>query len=414
MSGADERSLEGMATTERQHAPAGWRVKLLQRLLSGLTFGHLRVTLPSGAHFDIRGSEEGPEAVLVIHRWRMLWRCLAGGDIGFAESYLDHDWSSPDLTALIRLMLRNSAALEKSIRGARFIETFNRFRHALRANSRKGSRKNIEFHYDLGNAFYRLWLDRSMMYSSAIWTDEQLDLEGAQQARLERISQLLALSAGDSVLEIGCGWGALAAHLARHADAHVTGITLSPSQLEWASTSIATEGLSEKVALRLQDYRDLDTTFDRVVSIEMLEAVGEAYLPGYFDTIAKSLKPGGIAVLQGITIEESRFEDYRSHPDFIQKHVFPGGFLPTRTLLNQLIANAGLKLTSAETFATSYARTLAEWHRRFLAHWPEIAALGFDARFKRLWEYYLSYCEGGFLEGSIDVGLYVIRKPEIA
>jgi cyclopropane-fatty-acyl-phospholipid synthase len=414
MSRVDERSFDGMAADAHRHPPGGWRVRLLQRLFSGLKVGHLRLTLPSGVPFDIRGAEEGPEAVIVIHRWRMLWRCLMGGDIGFAESYLDQDWSSPDLTALIRLMLRNSAALEKSIRGSRLIEVFNRFRHGLRANSRAGSRKNIEFHYDLGNAFYSRWLDRSMMYSSAIWTDERLDLEGAQQARLQRISQLLALKGGEAVLEIGCGWGALAAHLARDTGARVTGITLSPSQLEWAQKSIASQGLSDKVDLRLQDYRDLDGTFDRLVSIEMIEAVGEAYLPGYFATIAKSLKPGGIAVLQGITIEEARFEDYRSHPDFIQKHVFPGGFLPTRSLLDTLITNAGLTLASAETFATSYARTLAEWHRRFHAHWPEIAALGFDTRFKRLWEYYLSYCEGGFLEGSIDVGLYVIRKPDTA
>ncbi|MDE1997287.1 MAG: class I SAM-dependent methyltransferase [Rhizobiaceae bacterium] len=284
-----------------------------------------------------------------------------------------------------------------------------RLRHAFNANTKRGSRKNIEAHYDLGNDFYRQWLDPSMLYSSAIWDETTPTLEAAQARKLERIREKLGLSGGETVLEIGCGWGALAADLAVEAKARVTGITLSTSQLAWAKAKALESGKSDDIDLRLQDYRDTEGKFDRIVSIEMFEAVGEAYWPGYFQMLKRCLNDAGSAVLQIISIEEKRFEDYRHGTDFIQKYIFPGGFLPSDSALRIEIAKAGLVLKEVEHFGRSYARTLAEWRHRFRTHWPAIAALGFDERFRRLWDYYLCYCEAGFEEGSINVGLYTIE-----
>ncbi len=395
------------------------RARLLDRLLGGLAHGRLHVILPSGVGFVRVGRNDGPEATIHIRRWRMLRRLMTGGDIGFAEGYLEGDWTSPDPVALIRLAARNTDELRRAIQGSVVFRSVERLRHLLRGNTRRGSRRNIEAHYDLGNDFYRLWLDDTMLYSSALFDAATPSLEAAQAAKLDRIGDLLALDGGESVLEIGCGWGALAAHLAEVSRARVTGITLSPSQLAWARDVAATRGLTADVDLRLQDYRDIGETFDRVVSIEMFEAVGEAWWPTYFGTLARALKPGGRAVLQVISIDEARFDDYRRDTDFIQKHVFPGGFLPSKTALAQAVEAAGLKVAAAEHFGLSYAETLAEWRRRFHARWPEIARQGFDDRFRRLWDYYLAYCEAGFREGSIDVGLYTLthadgaREPSI-
>ena len=394
------------------HEIRGFRARLLARLLSGLREGRLRVILPSGESFECAGRLPGPEATIRIRRWRMLGRLLAGGDIGFAEGHLAGDWTSPDLVALIRLAARNTDALRRAVRGSLALRTVERLRHLLNANSRRGSRRNIEAHYDLGNDFYRLWLDGTMLYSSAIFDETTPNLEAAQARKLGRIAELLDLSGGERVLEIGCGWGALAAHLAETGAGSVTGLTLSPSQLAHAHDVVAGRGLADRVDLRLQDYRDVAETFDRVVSIEMFEAVGEAWWPTYFGTLARALKPDGRAVLQVISIAEDRFEGYRRDTDFIQKHVFPGGFLPSKTAFAEAVAAAGLRLEAAEHFGLSYAETLAEWRRRFHVRWPEIARLGFDDRFRRLWDYYLAYCEAGFREGAIDVGLYTLVKAD--
>jgi cyclopropane-fatty-acyl-phospholipid synthase len=396
--------------------PLGLRARLLHRLVEGVSVGQLRLVLPSGEVHDLGraadGPDSAPDAVLVIHRWKMLWRCLGSGAIGFADGYIEQDWSTPDLVALIRFAARNTHALSRAIHGSKTWSVLNRWHHRLRGNSRRGSKRNIQKHYDLGNEFYKLWLDSSMMYSSALFEAGQNDLEAAQLLRLKRIETLLALAPGQSVLEIGCGWGALAAHLAREAGAEVQGITLSPAQLALAKARVDAAGLGEQVHFALQDYRDVAGGFDRIVSIEMIEAVGQDYLPTYFATIARCLKPGGHAVLQAITIEEDRFEDYLAHTDFIQKYIFPGGFLPTKTLLAELIHHAGLRLVSHEYFGESYARTLAEWRKRFHANWEKIAQQGFEPRFQRLWDYYLCYCEAGFWEGAIDVGFYVIAPAE--
>jgi cyclopropane-fatty-acyl-phospholipid synthase len=382
---------------------------LLMRLLRNVRYGHLRITLPSGLVVEKSGAEPGPEAIVNMRRWRMLTRLIVAGDIGFAESYLDEDWTTPDLTAVIRFAARNTQALAPAIQGSAIMRLFNRAKHLFNANTKHGSRRNIEAHYDLGNEFYRQWLDPMMLYSSGIYDDCPHTLEAAQQKKLEQVLKKLALDHNQSVLEIGCGWGALSVFLAARANAKVTGITLSPSQLAWARQAAASADVTEKVDLRLQDYRDLDGQFDRIVSIEMFEAVGEAYWPEYFSTLKRCLRPGGKAVLQVISIEEKRFDAYRRGSDFIQKHVFPGGFLPTDSALEAAVAKAGFRLAAREHFGKSYAQTLLEWRTRFHARWPTITALGFDERFRRLWHYYLCYCEAGFEEGSVDVGLYTLE-----
>jgi cyclopropane-fatty-acyl-phospholipid synthase len=409
----DRMSLEGHTDAEILAGGHGLRLRgvvrpILKRLIAGIDAGRLTIVMPSGDRIDHQAATEGPEAVLVFHRWRALRRLIAGGDVGFAEAYIAGDWSSPDLTSLIALAAKNCDYLERAILGWVPLRALNRLRHLLNVNTKKGSRRNTAFHYDLGNEFYRLWLDRSMTYSSAIYASPGQSLEAAQQAKQQRIIDLLELRGDERVLEIGCGWGALAGRLA-HQGAHVTGLTLSARQLAYAQASMVAEGLADRVELRLQDYRDTDGCFDRIVSIEMLEAVGEQYWPVYFATLRKHLKAGGKAVLQAITIDESRFETYRNSTDFIQRYVFPGGLLPTKALIAEQAERAGLALASVASFGDSYALTLAEWRRRFLGAWPAIEQLGFRPSFRRLWEYYLSYCEAGFHTKILDVDLYSLK-----
>ena len=382
---------------------------LVAPLLEKLRGGRLRVFLPNGSGIASASDNFGLQATLVIERWRALRRLALGGDVGFAEAYVDRDWTSPDLVALLRLAARNVDALRAATSGIAIIRFINRLRHLTRGNTRRGSRRNIMAHYDLGNAFYALWLDRTMQYSSAVWTEDTPDLEAAQNRKLDRVVEWLALDGGESVLEIGCGWGALAMRLAETKDARVTAITLSPAQIEFARGRAAEAGLDRRIDFRLQDYRDVRGSFDRIASIEMIEAIGERRWPVYFRSLASSLRPGGRTVLQAITIGEAFFEHYRRNPEFIQKHIFPGGFLPTRSAMAAHAARAGLRVVASERFGESYALTLAEWRRRFHARWPEATALGFDERFRRLWDYYLAYCEAGFAEGTIDVSLIAME-----
>lgn len=379
---------------------------LLQRLLRRLQCGTLRIDLPDGERLHARGEQPGPEAALRVHRWRALRRLLAQGDLGLAFAYRDGDWSSPDLTALLMLGAVNEDAWAGVLDGHTPWRWLARLWHNAHANTRRRSRQNIAFHYDLGNAFYANWLDRSMLYSSALYETGEETLEQAQAAKLEAILQLLDTPANAPVLEVGIGWGTLAATLARRHGAQVTGLTLSREQLVYARQQGEAYGLAHRLDLRLQDYRDVEGRYDRIVSIEMLEAVGEAYWPAYFAMLRDRLAPGGQAVLQVITIGERWFPRYRDGADFIQRCIFPGGMLPTRSLLREHAQAAGLVLAEPLQFGTSYALTLAEWRRRFLAAWPDIAKLGFDERFRRLWEYYLCYCEAGFRTNRIDVGLY--------
>jgi cyclopropane-fatty-acyl-phospholipid synthase len=386
------------------HRPArGILASLLARMMRRLEYGSLSVTLPNGQRLVARGAQDGPAGHVHLHRWRSLRRLLIGGDIGFAEAYIDGDWSSPDLTALIETAARNQTALPGVEGGALPSRLFHRIRHLIRANTLTGSRRNIMSHYDLGNDFYSLWLDPGMSYSSALFTKAAESLESAQTAKQNRVLDLLSIEQGQSVLEIGIGWGGLAERLIR-AGGHVTGVTLSPSQLSYAAARLRASGLVAD--LHLQDYREIDGSFDRIVSIEMLEAVGEEWWPVFFQRLRERLAPGGVAVLQTITIADDRFAAYRRAADFIQRHVFPGGMLPAPSILNEQIARAGLMVDRVEMFGESYATTLKIWRERFEQAWPQIAELGFPPRFKRLWEYYLSYCEAGFRAGAIDVGLW--------
>jgi cyclopropane-fatty-acyl-phospholipid synthase len=381
---------------------------VLKKLLSCLARGRITVRTPKGLTLDYQSGTPGPEAVLVLHRWRALRRLLAGGDIAFAEAYMDGDWSSPDLPALLELAAVNIAEIEHTISGILPVRLFNRMRHLLHANSRSGSRRNIAYHYDLGNDFYGLWLDPGMTYSSALYEVDSDTLERAQEIKLARIVDLLSARVGDQILEIGCGWGTLAARLAK-AGASVKGITLSAEQLAHARDIARESGAGDHITLELQDYRDCQGAFDRIVSIEMLEAVGEQYWPIYFNKLRQLLKADGRAVLQVITIADSRFETYRKGADFIQRYIFPGGMLPTKALIAAHAEKAGLKLVASECFGESYARTLAVWRARFRQSSAALQTLGFDQRFRRLWDYYLAYCEAGFRAATIDVGLFVIE-----
>lgn len=379
----------------------------LRGLLARIRHGQLTLTLPDGRRVEAKGELPGPRAELRLHRWRPALRMAMQGDLGFAFSYRDEDWSSPDLTALLSFGIANEEALGAlaDARGpARWIA---KLLHRANANTRRGSRHNIAAHYDLGNKFYRQWLDDSMLYSSALYGAGARDrtLEEAQANRVARILELMDLRPGQRVLEIGCGWGTLAAEMAKRG-VSVVGVTLSTEQLAFARERARQWGVEERVDLRLQDYRDVDGQFDRIVSIEMIEAVGEAYWPIYFETLRDRLIPGGHAVIQAITIAESQFEHYRASPDFIQRCIFPGGMLPTPERMAQQARRVGMGFSTELRFGRDYARTLAEWRARFLAAWPAIERQGFDQPFKRLWEYYLCYCEAGFLAGRVDVGLY--------
>jgi len=386
----------------------------LRKLLARTRRGHLTLTLPNGRRVEAAGREPGPHATVQLHGWQALLRLVLQGDLGLALSYRNGDWSSPDLLALLEFGLANEEAWGSLLDGRGPTRWLARLAHLARANTRRGSRHNIAFHYDLGNAFYRQWLDDSMLYSSALYENDADTLEAAQARRLARIVEMLDVPPDAEVLEIGSGWGTLAATLARDHGARVTGLTLSTEQLAFARERAAEWGVGERTDLRLQDYRDVQGRFDRIVSIEMIEAVGEAYWPSYFATLRERLKPDGVVLLQAITIADDCFESYRQNADFIQRCIFPGGMLPSPRVLREQAERAGFVIEEVQCFGSSYARTLAEWRSRFLANWPAIEKLGFDDAFKRLWTYYLCYCEAGFRAQKIDVGLYRLTQRPAA
>ena len=388
---------------------SGFAKFALTKVLNVIDAGRIVVELPSGDRIERVGTSPGPSADISFTSWRGLRRLVTHGDIGFASGYLAGDWTTRDLESLIELGARNGTRLMDAVSGAAPFRFLSWIAHRGNDNTRAGSRRNIEAHYDLGNEFYRLWLDQRMIYSSAIFDRHDDSLEDAQGTKLARIVDKLQIAPGSTVLEIGSGWGGLAATIARAGVDKITSVTISPSQLNEARALVEKEALSDRVEFKLQDYRDLQGRFDRIVSIEMIEAVGRKFMPAYFETIRDRLKPGGLCVLQAITIAEDRFATYCRQPDFIQRFVFPGGFLPSKTFLRDALRKADLELVATENFGESYALTLLEWRKRFLHMWPQIEKLGFDAPFKRLWEYYLCYCEAGFRSGSVDVGLYSIR-----
>lgn len=384
--------------------------RILFFLLQNLKGGELQVALPDGEVVTFGKSPADGAAVLKVHDNAFFNRTLRHGAMGFAESYMDGQWSSPDIAKLLILFNNNMTMLQKSIGKNRLTQWLNRIIHILRPNTREGAKRNIHAHYDLGNEFYALWLDATMTYSSALFRDSQQTLRDAQTEKYRALAASTDIGPDDHVLEIGCGWGGFAEFAAREIGCKVTGITISNEQLVFAQNRIAMAGLSDKVDFRFCDYRDLEEQFDRIVSIEMFEAVGESYWPTYFEQVHNCLKPGGKAGLQIITISEQRFESYRKKTDFIQRYIFPGGMLPSPERLDREFASADLSLLAREDFAHDYARTLEEWRHRFLDVWPEVKALGFDERFRNMWEYYLAYCEAGFSTDSIDVSHFTVTR----
>jgi len=375
-----------------------------------LAAGDLTLVMPDGKVHRYAGTAPGPRATLRLHRMRALRRLLTGGAVGFGEAYMDGDWDSPDPAALLELGDLNTQALGRAVAGHRWLRMGLALWHRLHDNSRRGSRRNIAAHYDLGNAFYACWLDPGMTYSAALFAHPGQPLAEAQQAKYRAIAVDVGLAPGMRVLEIGCGWGGFAELMARDYGVRVVGLTLSREQHVWATRRLAAQGLAERAQIRLQDYREVEGTFDRIVSVEMIEAVGERWWPTYFATLRDRLAPGGKAGLQAITIADERFETYRRGCDFIQRHVFPGGMLPSPAALDRQAVAAGLTPITTRCFGTDYERTLAIWERNFRHAWSEIAAQGFGDRFRRLWEFYLAYCRAGFRTGAVDVRHLVLTR----
>ncbi|MCF7984937.1 MAG: cyclopropane-fatty-acyl-phospholipid synthase family protein [Thiohalocapsa sp.] len=373
-----------------------------RHVLDRISRGHLRVRIGDRVH-EMHGAEPGPSGELRIHRpLDFARRIVTNGHVGLGEAYMAGDWDSPDVTALIHTLAVNEHAFQALEEGSWINRIVSLLRHRRRSNTKTGSRRNIAYHYDLGNAFYRLWLDPTMTYSAGVFEQESDSLEQSQRNKYEKLLAMLDAEPGQHLLEIGCGWGGLAREAAT-AGFEVTGITLSKEQLAWASETLADTPLADRIELRLQDYRDLTGQFDHIVSIEMFEAVGEAYWPTYMQTLRRCLRPGGRAALQVITIDESLFEVYKASPDFIQHYIFPGGMLPSVERFDKAVADAGLRIVERTFHAADYARTLALWRDAFDAREDDIRALGYDDRFLRMWRYYLSYCEAGFVDERINV-----------
>jgi cyclopropane-fatty-acyl-phospholipid synthase len=399
---AQPSASELLALPDIRRAPAAFKAAL-RIFQHNWLWGSMTFVLPSGREVPIRGREPGPAARVLIHDFRFMRRVMAAGDIGFAEGFMAGEWDTPDLTALLVSASLNFERLSRVFTGNPLMRLMNFVSHRLRANTREGARRNIHAHYDLGNAFYGRWLDPTMTYSSARFDYPEQPLAEAQRNKYVTLARTMELGPSQSVLEIGCGWGGFAEFAAREIGARVTGVTISREQYDFARRRLFDQGLADKADIRLIDYRDVEGRFDRVASIEMFEAVGERYWPTYFQKIHDALSPGGRAGLQIITIRDELFAGYRSRADFIQKYVFPGGMLISERRLREETDRAGLAWSDIARFGQNYAQTLAQWAERFQAAWPEIKPLGFDERFRRLWLFYLSYCEAGFATGRTNV-----------
>lgn len=395
--------------TAAADAPAAARTVL--KLLEHLQHGSLCIECPDGSTLNF-GNAPGFTAKLQLRNWHVFQASLKSGDIGFAESFIDKDWTTPDLTTLLMLVIANRKVLDGVIFGSWLGRLIYRIRHLLNRNNKRNSRKNIHAHYDLGNSFYKLWLDPSMNYSSAYFEDNRsASLEEAQMAKVRRALRMVKINAGERVLEIGCGWGALAQTAIEEFGAHVTGVTLSSEQLSWAQARLSPLQTRSRADLRLQDYRDInDGPYDAICSIEMFEAVGQAYWPTYFEHLVRLIKPGGRICIQTIMIQDQLFDRYIQSTDFIQQYIFPGGCLPCPREFKRLAKEFGLKIIDVLNFGSDYAETCRRWRAEFLAKTQEIQSLNFDARFMRIWEFYLSYCEAAFESGDIHVAQYTLER----
>lgn len=383
------------------------------RVACSLKNGRLDFVMRDGRRFRAQGKGPGPAAEITVIDDDIFARLIREGDLGFCEAYMEGGWTTPDLQAFMDMVHEDNEGLYDGFPGLGLVRAYERLRHYLKSNSRGQARKNIAYHYDLGNDFYSLWLDRSMTYSSALFATGQESLEAAQRAKYASMVDRMGVGPGDHVLEIGCGWGGFAEYAAAERGLKVTGLTISEAQYNFARARIARAGLADRVDLHLRDYRDERGSYDGIASIEMFEAVGEKYWPVYFNTVRDRLKPGCNATLQIITLQEKRFEFYRKGVDFIQKYIFPGGMLPSPSALRQEIAQAGLGLVGSVEFGSSYSQTLRRWHDSFNDRWDDIARLGFDARFQRMWNFYLTSCAGAFRGGNCDVTQITVTRPAI-
>ena len=410
------RTVSSLTSTSQFQLPttAPTAARAMLHLLAGLRHGRLDVQLPDGTQSRFGAADAaGPHAAIRLSNWKVCAAALKSGDIGFAEGFIAGDWTTPDLPALMKLFVANRDVVERMVYGQWWGRLLYRAKHLLNRNSRRGSRKNVHAHYDLGNPFYRLWLDPTMNYSSAWFEgDATRSLSDAQHAKVRRALAECHLQPGQRLLEIGCGWGALAEKAAGEFAAEVTGVTLSTEQLAYAQQRVNDASLAGRVDLRLQDYRDIDDApFDAIASIEMFEAVGREYWPGFFATLHDKLKPGGRACIQSITIRDDLFERYIAGTDFVQQYIFPGGLLPSPSQFRAQAQAVGLEVVNELAFGADYAETLRRWRERFLAEESGVRRIGFDTRFMRIWEFYLGYCEAAFDGGNTDVIQFTLRKP---
>jgi cyclopropane-fatty-acyl-phospholipid synthase len=382
----------------------------VHRMLHKMEAGRLDIVLPDGRRFRSDGAKPGPVAQIDVHHPDLFARLIREGDLGFSDAYLEEWWSSPDLRAFMDLVHQGSETVYDHFPGRGLIRAYERLRFWLHRNHKEQARKNISYHYDLGNDFYALWLDDTMTYSSALYETGQESLENAQTAKYASLIDEMGVQPGDHVLEIGCGWGGFAEYAAKERGLKVTGLTISQEQFNYAQERIENAGLSDQVTFKLQDYRDETGSYDGIASIEMFEAVGQKYWPTYFGTVHDRLKPGAQATLQIITVNDVRWEVYKNGVDFIQKHIFPGGMLPAPKILREQVDLAGLTFVKSKEFGQSYDLTLRRWYDTFNAKWEQIAEMGFDDRFRRMWNFYLTSCGAAFYMGNCDVTQITIAR----
>ena len=376
-----------------------------------INHGRIDFVMPDGRKFRAEGPNPGPVCELHVHNGDTFARLMREGELGFCDAYIEGWWSTPDLQAFCDFLRTDNDELYDGFPGMFFVRAFEKLRHWMNSNTKRQARKNISFHYDLGNEFYALWLDDTMTYSSALFETGQESMEAAQKAKYASMVDQMGAQPGDHVLEIGCGWGGFAEYAAKERGLRVTGLTISEEQLKYAQERIANAGLSEMVEFKLQDYRDETGQYDGIASIEMFEAVGEKYWPVYFQTVRDRLKPGRQATLQIITISDERFDTYRKGVDFIQKYIFPGGMLPSPSALRQEVGKAGMKVVKSVEFGESYSQTLRRWYETFNDRWDDVQQMGFDERFRRMWNFYLTSCAAAFHSGSCDVTQITISRP---
>jgi cyclopropane-fatty-acyl-phospholipid synthase len=384
--------------------------RIANNLLNKIKLGNLIVTYPNGEKREFLGEQSGYNVDIRFNNYKLFAKLLRKGATGLAESYMDGDFETKNLSRLLLFCYENESHFLKDKNKYLILDYYNRFKHYLNENTKSKSKKNISYHYDLGNDFYKHWLDKSMTYSSAIFSSSDTDLFQAQINKYKQIAKPLNLNENSTLLEIGCGWGGFSTFVAKNYGTSVKAITISKEQYDFASKKIFKEGLNEKVKIEIRDYRDIDASYSNIASIEMFEAVGKKYWETFLNTVKNSLSPNGLASLQIITINNEKAKQYQSNPDFIQQYIFPGGILPSKMQLEKITNKIGLSLTELQNFKNSYAKTLHIWNNKFQIAWPNIAAQGFSLRFKKMWEYYLSYCEAGFISGATDVSQFIIKK----